>query len=261
MGNSRPAWIDNLAFTAAVKIANRALTLRDKFSRRAARTQLEDQFCLRISTYSIPSGKQVLEAVFVSPPKASVRAVTTALPGPDDNWWLIEVSTAGHAWFAWPAVSCRQFTVNVNVVVAVVLAESLPLPEIVKVYVPAVVPGWSVDVPPLPPLPPQAVRLLRTVMARTMPRIDRQLRRALGTPRRINRAKKVPPPAPGHRPPLSGFGINMALVAGVVFTVKLAVPLVAPELRFTVGFPRQVGRFIAPVGDEVNAHERVTVPA
>jgi hypothetical protein len=54
---------------------------------------------------------------------------------------------------------------------------------------------------------------------------------------------------------------NIALAAGVELTVKFATPLVALELRFTVGSPRQVGRFIAPVGDEASAQERVIVPA
>lgn len=49
-------------------------------------------------------------------------------------------------------------------------------------------------------------------------------------------------------------------MAPVVLTVKVATPLAVLELRFTVGFPWQVGKLVAPVGDDVNVHESATVP-
>jgi hypothetical protein len=51
------------------------------------------------------------------------------------------------------------------------------------------------------------------------------------------------------------------MLAPVVFTVTVAVPLADPELRVTVCPPVQVGRSVAPVGDAVTAQLRLTVPA
>jgi hypothetical protein len=51
------------------------------------------------------------------------------------------------------------------------------------------------------------------------------------------------------------------LIAAVVFTVTVEVPLCVPEVSVTVWPPRQVGRSVAPAGLEVTAHVNVTVPA
>jgi hypothetical protein len=51
-------------------------------------------------------------------------------------------------------------------------------------------------------------------------------------------------------------------VAAVVVTVTVAVPVVKVELSVREAPPgAQVGKSEAPVGDEVNAHVSVTVPA
>jgi hypothetical protein len=51
-------------------------------------------------------------------------------------------------------------------------------------------------------------------------------------------------------------------VAEVEVTVTVAVPIIVVPLRVTVELPaEQVGRSVAPFGDEVSAQARVTVPA
>jgi hypothetical protein len=55
--------------------------------------------------------------------------------------------------------------------------------------------------------------------------------------------------------------MDRALVAEVVLTVMVVVPVVVLALRVTEPVLVQVGRFVAPVGDEVSAQARLIVPA
>jgi hypothetical protein len=58
------------------------------------------------------------------------------------------------------------------------------------------------------------------------------------------------------------LGNARAFAAEVEVTVTVAVPLVVVPLRVTVELPaEQVGRSVAPLGEEVSAQARVTVPA
>jgi hypothetical protein len=83
----------------------------------------------------------------------------------------------------------------------------------------------------------------------------------LGTQKRISTARAAAPPAPVHLFPLAGLGDTIAVVAGVVFTVKVPTLLAALELRVTVGFPTHVGWSFALTGYEVSAHQRAIAPA
>jgi hypothetical protein len=149
-----------------------------------------------------------------------------------------------------------------KVVVGAGVTEGLPVPVTVKVYAPAVVPGllWP---PPPPLLPPHPAKLPSTTIATRTPSIDRQLRRRAGMPMNTRNASSAPAPPPVQPRPLPNLGqANALLEAAVVFTVTVAVPLVVPELRFTAELaPEQVGRSVAPVGDEVSAQVSVTAPA
>jgi hypothetical protein len=112
-------------------------------------------------------------------------------------------------------------------------------------YVPAVVPGVPVEPPPPLPPPPHAVMLpSAAIMIRTTS-IDLQLRRRAGIPRKSRKARTAPPPAPAQPRPLPGsFGeASAALVAAVVLSAMVAVPLVMLELSVTVvGLIEQLGK-------------------
>src|SRR6266568_4308857 len=89
--------------------------------------------------------------------------------------------------------------------------------------------------------------------------IDCHLRRRAGIPKSAKRARIAPPPGPLSS--LPRFGQTMAaLVGAVVVKVTVAVPLETPEFRVTVCVLRQMGGFVEPTGDEVNAQPSVTVP-
>jgi hypothetical protein len=95
----------------------------------------------------------------------------------------------------------------------------------------------------LPPLPQAAMLPSAAITTRT-PSIDRQLRRRAGIPRKSRKARTAPPPAPAHPRPLPGsFGeASAALVAAVVFSSTVAIPLVMLELSVTVvGLIEQLG--------------------
>lgn len=98
-----------------------------------------------------------------------------------------------------PGRKRNQFTVSVKVVLSFVLAESLPVPATVKVYVPGLV--ALLVVVPLPP-PPQADRPAVATRSTTRPNSDRQLRRRPGMPRKTSIARVAPPAAPSHPRPL-----------------------------------------------------------
>jgi len=135
-----------------------------------------------------------------------------------------------------------------------------PVAVIVKVYVPAVVPRFLL---PPPPLPPQPAMVPRTTISTNIPSIDRQLRRRAGIPKNSNSASTAPPPAPIQPLPGPSFGrTSSLLLAAVVSTVTVAVPVVVVELSVTVWLPFvQLGRSVAPDGDEVSAQVSVTLPA
>ena len=111
-------------------------------------------------------------------------------------------------------------------------------------------------------LPPQALKPVSTTISARIPNIDSHLRRRAGIPGKATNARKAPPPAPAQPlplPPILGQ-INSLLVV-VELTVTVAVPVIVPLSRVTVELPaEQVGRLVAPVGDEVRAQVRVTVP-
>ncbi len=86
-----------------------------------------------------------------------------------------------------------------------------------------------------------------------------RLYRALGTHRRIRKANAEATPVPVHLLPPSKLGNIVALLAAVVVSVKLPTPA-ALALILTVGLPLHVGRSFAPVGDEANVQDNVTVP-
>ena len=103
----------------------------------------------------------------------------------------------------------------------------------------------------------------RITISTIAPTIDRQLRRRAGIPKNSSNASTAPPPAPIQPFPGPIFGRTSSLVlAAVVPTVTVAVPLVVDELNVTVWLPfEQLGRSVAPDGDEVSAHVIVTLPA
>lgn len=90
---NRSGSIDNLAFTAAVTVASRAFILRDRLLGRVKRAPLEDPPHLEISRHSIPSGKQVLDTVFVKPVEKPVRAGVLLCHGIGetvDHWFGVQ---------------------------------------------------------------------------------------------------------------------------------------------------------------------------
>lgn len=105
-------------------------------------------------------------------------------------------------------------------------------------------------------------------MRTSAPNIVRQLRRRAGIPKNSSNASTAPPPAPSQPlpgQPLSGPILGRTsslLVAAVVLTVTVPVPLVVVSLS-AIPEPdtAQVGRSVAPLGDEVSAQLKVTVPA
>ena len=90
---NRSRSINNLAFTAAVTVASRAFILRDRLLGRVKRAPLEDPPYLEISRRSIPSGKQVLDAVFVDPVEKPARAAVLLCHGIGetvDHWFGVQ---------------------------------------------------------------------------------------------------------------------------------------------------------------------------
>jgi alpha-beta hydrolase superfamily lysophospholipase len=90
---NRSGSIDNLAFTAAVTVASRSFILRDRFLGRVKRASLEDHPCLEISRRPIPSGKQVLDAVFIAPAGGPARAAVLLCHGIGetvDHWFGVQ---------------------------------------------------------------------------------------------------------------------------------------------------------------------------
>lgn len=110
-----------------------------------------------------------------------------------------------------------------------------------------------------------AVRLPSATISARTPSIARQLRRRAGMPRKTSNARTVPLPVPAHLLPLPSLGqFNPLLLTAVVVTVAVGVgvPIIDPEAKVTVEpFKKeQLGRSVAPMGDEVSAQARVTVP-
>lgn len=119
---------------------------------------------------------------------------------------------------------------------------------------------------PPPPPPPKADRLPRAASRASAPSIARQLRRRAGIPRSTNSANAATPRLARVIPFRRKSGrTKLPLVAAVVVTGTVTVPIVKVELSVSVTeLPEaaaQVGRSEAPVGDVVNAHVSVTVPA
>ena len=90
---NRSESIDCLAFTAAVTIASRIFILRDRLLGRVKRSPLEDPPCLEISRRPIASGKQLLDAVFVTPTEVPARAAVLLCHGIGetvDHWFGVQ---------------------------------------------------------------------------------------------------------------------------------------------------------------------------
>ena len=105
----------------------------------------------------------------------------------------------------------------------------------------------------------QALRLPNIAIRARMLSIARQLRRRAGIPSRTSNARTAPPPVPPSPLPFPR-GTNSALDE-VEVTVTVVVPVLEELLRFTVELPaEQVGRSVAPAGEEVSEQDRVTVP-
>lgn len=95
----------------------------------------------------------------------------------------------------------------------------------------------------------------------TEPTRARQLRCLSGTPRRIRKARTGAPAAnfqlEGEPAPRTAF----AALAVCVLTVKTAVATDAEEFSATCGaLQEQEGRTVAPAGNAVSVHARLTVP-
>jgi hypothetical protein len=138
---------------------------------------------------------------------------------PPENGEELRLSPAA---FSSSSYHAGQFTVRVTVPTVAVakLDEPLdvPVPVTVTVYVPAVVPGCDVPLPPLPALRPPPQPVAPTMARRTnAPNRASQLRRRLGVTKNMTKARAVPP-ADGHRSRCSRFS---ALVAAVVLTVNV----------------------------------------
>jgi hypothetical protein len=100
----------------------------------------------------------------------------------------------------------------------------------------------------------------RTAISATAPSIARQPRRRAGIPRKKSKAITAPPLAPIH-PPRRGR-TSWLLVAAVLATVAVSVPLVALALSTTVELESaQVGASVTVEGlDEVSEQLSVAVP-
>jgi hypothetical protein len=108
---------------------------------------------------------------------------------------------------------------------------------------------------------PQPAKPASAAITRIPLSIDRQLRRRAGTPKKASKASTAPPPS--HFLPLPrGLGrSSWAVVAAVVATVAVTVPLVEVELKATVvGDSEQVGASTAPEGELVSAQVSEAVP-
>jgi len=147
----------------------------------------------------------------------------------------------------------------VNVAVGFGVIAGVPVGVTVKVYVPAVVPGFPPPPPPLLPPPPQAAMLPIARNIRSIPNIARHPRLRAGTPRKTSKARTAVLPVSTQRF-ICGFA-KEAEVAAVVLTVAVAVPLVVEALRAT-GEPvtLHVGAFVAPAGELVRVHATLTEP-
>jgi len=109
--------------------------------------------------------------------------------------------------------------------------------------------------PPLPPPPLQPTAPMETTRT-SSPNIAIQLRCRRGTQKSNINASAVPPVVG-----LKSFCIRFsALDDAVVFTVSVEVWVVVPLRGTEVGLRLQVGGSLAPVGDEVMAQVRLTVP-
>jgi hypothetical protein len=109
-------------------------------------------------------------------------------------------------------------------------------------------------------LPPHALKPPSTTISVRTPNIDSHLRRRAGIPKKNRMARTAPPPAHPRPKPLAS-GRAIALLEPVVVTVTVAVPLVVLPPSVTVELPaEQLGKFVAPVGEEVNTQASMTVP-
>jgi len=91
--------VDRFAFTTAVTVASRALILRDKLLGRMKRTRLDYLAAPGISKRKIPSGNQILDAVFVSPAGERTRAALLICHGIGetvDHWGAVQTLLAAH---------------------------------------------------------------------------------------------------------------------------------------------------------------------
>jgi hypothetical protein len=142
----------------------------------------------------------------------------------------------------------------VNVVEAVVLAESSPFAFNVMVYEPGVVPRLVMGVVDDPdPPPPQATRPLKNASNENVSRTLH--RRARGTTRRIS-ARKAPPPL--QPPGRNGWAIALEDAVVLMTTEVLAADVFA--VNVTDGIMPQVGEWTAPEGLDVIEQAIDTVP-
>lgn len=151
-----------------------------------------------------------------------------------------------------------------KVVVAVVLAESLPVPVTVTVYAPDVVPGFAggglvpLELEP-PPQPAIAPKMTATISRLS---IDFHSLLRLGTHNTTSTARTTP-----ERAAVQPFGptcmgkLNAMVLAAVVLTLMVAVPDVVPALSVTAWLLVQDGGSTAPAGLEVTLQVKLMVPA
>jgi len=93
-----------------------------------------------------------------------------------------------------------------------------------------------------------------------MPSIDRKRRQRAGIPRN-NKQAKAAPPAVYQGAPLDLGLTNAPVVEPVVLTVRVPLPLEAPVMSTGEVAPKlKVGWSTAPLGLDVTAAERVTLP-
>jgi alpha-beta hydrolase superfamily lysophospholipase len=93
----RNSALENVAFTAVVTVASRTLILRDRLLGRVKKATLEDSRCLEISKLSIPSGIQLLDAVFAKPANEPARAALLLCHGiweTVEHWRGVQTSLA-----------------------------------------------------------------------------------------------------------------------------------------------------------------------